>query len=70
MNKLTYKLVEDQFDLRGYKLLSKKYKSNRIKLDYVCSEGHYSSCNSRANSEREWHEAWYKAIILRRSKLW
>ena len=24
------------------------------------------SCNSRANTDREWHEAWYKAIIYRR----
>jgi len=24
------------------------------------------SCNSRANTDREWHEAWYKAIIHRR----
>jgi hypothetical protein len=24
------------------------------------------SCNSRANKDREWHEAWYKAIIYRR----
>lgn len=26
-----------------------------------------TSCNSRANSEREWHESWYKAIIYRRN---
>ena len=24
------------------------------------------SCNSRANSDREWHESWYKAILYRR----
>jgi len=24
------------------------------------------SCNSRANKDREWHEAWYKAILHRR----
>ena len=25
-----------------------------------------ASCNSRANKDREWHEAWYLAIIYRR----
>lgn len=25
-----------------------------------------TSCNSRANKDREWHESWYKAIINRR----
>ena len=25
-----------------------------------------TSCNSRANKNRKWHEAWYKAIINRR----
>ena len=24
------------------------------------------SCNTRANTDREWHEAWYKAILYRR----
>jgi hypothetical protein len=27
------------------------------------------SCNGRANKDREWHEAWYKAIIHRRYKI-
>jgi len=26
------------------------------------------SCNSRANTDRKWHEAWYKAILYRRYK--
>jgi len=26
------------------------------------------SCNGRANTDREWHEAWYKAILHRRYK--
>lgn len=26
------------------------------------------SCNTRANFDREWHEAWYKTIILNRYK--
>ncbi len=25
-----------------------------------------SSCNGKANGNREWHTAWYKAIIHRR----
>jgi len=25
-----------------------------------------NSCNTRANSDREWHESWYNAIIFRR----
>lgn len=27
------------------------------------------SCNGRANADREWHTAWYKAIMLRQGKL-
>ena len=27
-----------------------------------------TSCNSRANKDREWHKSWYKAIIYRRSQ--
>jgi len=28
-----------------------------------------TSCNSRANSDRDWHKAWYKAIIYQRYKI-
>jgi hypothetical protein len=28
-----------------------------------------TSCNSRANKDREWHEDWYKAIIYRRYEI-
>jgi len=28
-----------------------------------------ASCNAKANKDREWHECWYKAIIIRRRYL-
>ncbi len=43
MKKLTYEFVKEQFELEGYKLLSKKYVSCSTKLDYRCPEGHKHS---------------------------
>jgi len=38
--KLTYEYVKKCFEDRGYKLLSKEYKTNHCKLKYECPEGH------------------------------
>jgi hypothetical protein len=35
---------------------------NPLNLITICS-----SCNSKANSDREWHKAWYNAILYRRT---
>ena len=37
---LNYNFVKDQFEKRGYKLLSTEYKNNATKLDYICPKGH------------------------------
>ena len=38
--KLTYEFVKDQFEKEGYTLLSKEYKSAKVKLKYICPIGH------------------------------
>ena len=38
-----------------------KKNCDRFNLITLCG-----SCNSKANTDREWHESWYKAIIYRR----
>lgn len=163
-NKAKYKIefIKNKFKKEGYKLLTKEYKNNKQKLNYICPKGHKNnirwnawqngqrcrvcyiennlgnsnpnwkggiscepycfewsfkefkdfikerdsykclnpdcwgnihrlsvhhidynkkhcepenlitlctSCNSRANKDREWHISWYKAIIDRR-ELW
>ena len=47
MKKLTYEFVKKQFENRGYTLISKEYKNNRTKLDYICNEGHIGSITYR-----------------------
>ena len=39
--RLTYKFVKESFEKEGYTLLSKEYRNNSQKLEYVCSEGHH-----------------------------
>ncbi len=41
--KLTYKFIKSSFEKEGYTLLSKEYKNNKTKLDYICPEGHKHS---------------------------
>jgi hypothetical protein len=41
--KLTYEFVKEQFENEGYELLSKEYKNNKQKLEYICSNGHEHS---------------------------
>ena len=36
----TYDFIKKQFENKGYKLLSKKYKNNQIKLKVKCPKGH------------------------------
>jgi len=38
--KLTYEFVKGEIEKEGYKLLSKEYKNNKIKLKLQCPEGH------------------------------
>jgi len=38
--KPTYEFVKSAFEKEGYILLSKVYKNNRTKLDYICPKGH------------------------------
>ena len=40
VKKLTYDFVKEQFEKEGYTLLSKEYKNNYTKLEYVCFKGH------------------------------
>jgi hypothetical protein len=40
MKKLTYEYVKEQIEKKGYKLLSKEYRNNRQKLEYICLNGH------------------------------
>jgi len=39
-NKLKIDFISQSFEKEGYKLLTKVYKNNRQKLDYICSKGH------------------------------
>jgi hypothetical protein len=41
MRKYTQEFVEKQFENRGSKLLS-EYKASNLKLDVICSEGHFT----------------------------
>ena len=41
--KLTIKFIKKEFKKEGYKLLTKKYTSNKQKLNYICSRGHKHS---------------------------
>ena len=41
--KLTYEFVKAQFRIENYELLTKEYKNNMQKLDYICSKGHAHS---------------------------
>lgn len=43
MRKLTYEFVKGKFEERGYTLLSNEYTTNKVKLDYRCSKGHFGS---------------------------
>jgi len=40
MKKLTYGFIKKSFEKEGYTLLSKEYKNNKTKLDYLCPKGH------------------------------
>ena len=37
----SYEYVKEIIESEGYKLLSKEYKGNKIKLDMICPEGHF-----------------------------
>lgn len=37
---VTYSFVKREFDRVGWKLLSKEYVNSRVKLDYICNNGH------------------------------
>jgi len=41
--KLTIEFIKSEFAKEGYKLLTKKYKNNKQKLDYICPNGHRHS---------------------------
>ena len=43
MKKKTIEFIRKEFKKEGYKLLSDEYKGSKIKLSYICPEGH---CNS------------------------
>jgi hypothetical protein len=43
MRKLTYEFVKSKFEERGYTLLSNEYINSKVKLDYICPEGHEGS---------------------------
>lgn len=43
MRKLTYEIVKESFEKKGYKLLSKEYINAHIKLKYRCPKGHEHS---------------------------
>ena len=38
--KHSYRYVKEQIDKEGYKLLSKEYENNRVKLELQCNNGH------------------------------
>jgi len=39
-HRLSYEFVKQEFERRGFVLLSKSYKNNRTKLDVICPKGH------------------------------
>lgn len=41
--RLTYEFVKEQFEKENYIFLTKEYKNNYQKLDYICSKGHRHS---------------------------
>jgi hypothetical protein len=41
--KYRIEFIKKQFEKEGYMLLSKEYKNNRHKLDYICPDGHSGS---------------------------
>jgi hypothetical protein len=41
--RLTYEFVKTEFEKEDYILLSKEYKNNHTKLDYMCPNGHEHS---------------------------
>lgn len=41
--KLTIAFIKKEFEKNDYRLLTKKYKNNNQKLDYICPEGHIHS---------------------------
>jgi len=43
MRQLTIEYIRGQFEKEGYELLTKVYKNNRQKLDYICPKGHKHS---------------------------
>lgn len=43
MRKLSYTYVKEQFERRGYILLSNEYINSKVKLEYRCQEGHEHS---------------------------
>lgn len=45
--RLTYEFVKSEFEKEYYTLLSKEYKNNHTKLDYLCPEGHTHSITWR-----------------------
>jgi len=45
LSKPTIEFVRSEFEKEGYVLFSKEYINNRIKLDYICSEGHKHRMN-------------------------
>jgi hypothetical protein len=45
--RLTYEFVKSEFEKEYYTLLSKEYKNNHTKLDYLCPEGHTCSITWR-----------------------
>ena len=43
IKRLSYEFVRESFESEGYTLLSKEYKNNYTKLEYICPEGHEHS---------------------------
>ena len=41
--KTQYNKIKNSFNSAGYILLTRSYKNNKQKLDYICSEGHKHS---------------------------
>ena len=57
--KLNIEFIRAEFAKEGYILLTKVYKNNYTKLDYICSRGHYHSTTWSAWNSKKKHRCPY-----------